>query len=131
MENVNIAMGGVGFSDWLGLFAFCGGVILGCIGTNLIAYVCWEMGKPSVYHVPKFSKYLQLFFVYSLTELRIKFGLRSEKAQLLFEQAFLDAIGQPHRNERAKNGSDEPSEEDFHRPNEKEISHGRVSWQTR
>ena len=34
------------------------------------------MGKPSVYHVPKFSKYLQLFFAYSLTELRIKFGLR-------------------------------------------------------
>jgi hypothetical protein len=86
---------------------------------QLIAYRSWQIGETGIYHIPKFSKYLQLFFVYLLSELRIKLGLRPLKVELLLQEPFLKAEGQRNRNYRAQNCATYTSEEDCHTPNYK------------
>jgi hypothetical protein len=125
IENVNIATGGVGFSDLLGLCAVvCAGMILGSLLVCAISYVSFNLRSPGIYHVPKFTKYLHLFFVYGLSQLRIKLGLPSEKTELLFEQLLLESIGQNSGKQRSHYDRPHASKEEAHRPNEKEMSDG-------
>ncbi len=102
----------------------CSGLLLGCILMNLVTYVCWEMRKPGVYHVPKFGEYLQLFFVYSVSRLRVKLGLSPEKSELLFEKLFLESVGQPSGNQGSDYNCTDASKEEAHRPNENKMSDG-------
>ena len=109
----------VGSSDWLGLSAiFCIGLLIGFFAVQFIAYKSWQMREPSVHHIAKFSKYLHLFFVYLLSEFRIKLGLSAEKTELLFQKLFLESVGEGGGKQSTNYDSAKANEQGFHRPNE-------------
>jgi hypothetical protein len=113
----------VGSSDWLGLSAvFCIGFLAAFFAVQFIAYKSWQIREPGVHHIAKFSKYLHLFFVYLLSEFRIKLGLSAEKTELLFQKLFLEAVGQGGGEESADHNSANANKEGFHRPNENKLS---------
>jgi len=79
------------------------------------------MHEPSVYHITKFSKYLHLFFVYLLSQLRIKLGLPAEKTELLFQKLFLEAIGESGSKQCPDHNAANANKQGFHRPNENKL----------